>query len=143
MSEFKNFLFNKIQKHEPVFFDGGMGTMIQKISGLSYSIPEDLNFYNPEAIKDIHKKYILAGSNICTTNTFGANPIKLENASHSAQEFIEKGIALVKGAIAECKKQNENIICFTAWDSGQIGKLLEPNGPLTFDEAYNLSLIHI
>ena len=114
-----------------------MGTMIQKISGLSYSIPEDLNFYNPEAIKDIHKKYILAGSNICTTNTFGANPIKLENASHSAQEFIEKGIALVKGAIAECKKQNENIICFTAWDSGQIGKLLEPNGPLTFDEAYN------
>lgn len=137
MSEFKNFLFNKIQKHEPVFFDGGMGTMIQKISGLSYSIPEDLNFYNPEAIKDIHKKYILAGSNICTTNTFGANPIKLENASHSAQEFIEKGIALVKGAIAECKKQNENINCFTAWDSGQIGKLLEPNGPLTFDEAYN------
>ena len=137
MSEFKNFLFNKIQKHEPIFFDGGMGTMIQKISGLSYSIPEDLNFYNPEAIKDIHKKYILAGSNICTTNTFGANPIKLENASHSAQEFIEKGIALVKGAIAECKKQNENIICFTAWDSGQIGKLLEPNGPLTFDEAYN------
>lgn len=126
-----------MQKHEPVFFDGGMGTMIQKISGLSYSIPEDLNFYNPEAIKDIHKKYILAGSNICTTNTFGANPIKLENASHSAQEFIEKGIALVKGAIAECKKQNENIICFTAWDSGQIGKLLEPNGPLTFDEAYN------
>lgn len=137
MSEFKNFLFNKIQKHEPVFFDGGMGTMIQKISGLSYSIPEDLNFYNPEAIKDIHKKYILAGSNICTTNTFGANPIKLENASHSAQEFIEKGITLVKEAIAECKKQNENIICFTAWDSGQIGKLLEPNGPLTFDEAYN------
>lgn len=137
MSEFKNFLFNKIQKREPVFFDGGMGTMIQKIPGLSYSIPEDLNFYNPEAIKEIHKKYILAGSNICTTNTFGANPIKLENASHSAQEFIEKGIALVKEAIAECKKQNENIICFTAWDSGQIGKLLEPNGPLTFDEAYN------
>ena len=137
MSEFKNFLFNKIQKRKSVFFDGGMGTMIQKISGLSYSIPEDLNFYNPEAIKEIHKKYILAGSNICTTNTFGANPIKLENASHSAQEFIEKGIALVKEAIAECKKQNENIICFTAWDSGQIGKLLEPNGPLTFDEAYN------
>lgn len=59
MSKFKNFLFNKIQKHEPVFFDGGMGTMIQKISGLSYSIPEDLNFYNPEAIKDIHKNIYL------------------------------------------------------------------------------------
>ena len=126
-----------MQKRDPIFFDGGMGTMIQKIPGLSYSIPEDLNFYNPEAIKEIHKKYIMAGSNICTTNTFGANPIKLENASHSAQEFIEKGIALVKEAIAECKKQNENTICFTAWDSGQIGKLLEPNGPLTFDEAYN------
>lgn len=126
-----------MQKREPIFFDGGMGTMIQKIPGLSYSIPEDLNFYNPEAIKEIHKKYIMAGSNICTTNTFGANPIKLENASHSAQEFIKKGIALVKEAIAECKKQNENTICFTAWDSGQIGKLLEPNGPLTFDEAYN------
>lgn len=137
MSGFKDFLFSKIQRKGPVFFDGGMGTMIQKIPGLSYSIPEDLNFYNPEAIKEIHKKYILAGSNICTTNTFGANQIKLENASHSAEEFIQKGISLAKEAIAECSTQDKNTSCFVAWDSGQIGKLLEPNGPLTFDEAYN------
>ncbi|MGN0728637.1 homocysteine S-methyltransferase family protein [Treponema sp.] len=137
MSDFKKFLNEKIQNLEPVFFDGGMGTMIQKIPGLSYSIPEELNFYNPEKIKEIHRKYILAGSNVCTSNTFGANPIKLEKSSHSAKEFIEAGIRLVKEAIEECKKNSPHIQCFTAWDSGQIGKLLEPNGTLTFDEAYN------
>lgn len=109
-----------------------MGTMIQKIPGLSYSIPEDLNFYHPDEIKEIHKKYIRAGSQICTTNTFGALPAKLSSAGHTAAEFIHQGISIAKKAIEECGAEN----CFVAWDTSQNGKLLEPMGNFTFDEAY-------
>ena len=42
----------------------------------------------------------------------------------------------MKEAIAECEKDGNDAPHFAAWDSGQIGKLLEPMGPLTFDEAY-------
>ncbi|MBO4404696.1 MAG: homocysteine S-methyltransferase family protein [Treponema sp.] len=117
-----------------------MGTMIQKYSGLSYRIPEDLNFYKPDVIKEIYRGYINAGSNVLTANTFGANPVKLkdENSAHTAEEYIEQGIKLLKETIAEYEKENpdDKTVHFAGWDSGQIGKLLEPMGSLTFDEAY-------
>lgn len=133
---FKSFLHSQIKQHKPVFFDGGMGTMIQKIPGISYSVPEDLNFYNPESIKEIHRSYIRAGCNVCTANTFGATSIKLEGARHSAEEHIEKGIQLVREAIEECRAEGSTQDCFAAWDTSQNGKLLEPAGSLTFDQAY-------
>lgn len=134
---FSDFLKDKVSKHEPVFFDGGMGTMIQASGVTGYSIPEDLNFSNPSLIKGIHRKYLDAGSNVITANTFGANPIKLGASKISAESFIEQSISLMKEAIAECEKDGNKTPHFAAWDSGQIGKLLEPMGPLTFDEAYD------
>ena len=78
MADFRIFLAASIAEHIPVFFDGGMGTMIQKTGVVGYSIPEDLNFYHPEIIKDSHHQYLEAGANVLTANSFGANPIKLE-----------------------------------------------------------------
>ena len=137
---FRDFLNEQLSKGSRIFFDGGMGTMIQKYSGLSYRIPEDLNFYKPDVIKEIYRGYINAGSNVLTANTFGANPVKLkdENSAHTAEEYIEQGIKLLKETIAEYEKENpdDKTVHFAGWDSGQIGKLLEPMGSLTFDEAY-------
>ena len=127
---FRDFLNEQLSKGSRIFFDGGMGTMIQKYSGLSYRIPEDLNFYKPDVIKEIYRGYINAGSNVLTANTFGANPVKLkdENSAHTAEEYIEQGIKLLKETIAEYEKENpdDKTVHFAGWDSGQIGKLLEP-----------------
>ena len=94
--DFKIFLQNKLQERKAIFFDGGMGTMIQKHSGIKYSIPEDLNFYNEEIIKNIHLEYLKSGVNVLTANSFGANPIKLSSGegSHSAVEYIKKACIL-------------------------------------------------
>ena len=132
---FRTFLKNQIEKRLPIFIDGGMGTMIQK-TGLTYKIPEDLNFYKSQAIKDIHKRYFLAGANVATVNSFGANPLRLEEASHSAEEYIAKAIEVAKEAALEAEKEGGKGPFYVAWDSGQIGKLLEPMGTLTFDQAY-------
>ena len=61
------------------FFDGAIGTMLQAAGLKDGMCPELMNLETPEIVKNIHKAYLEAGSNIITTNTFGANPIKLED----------------------------------------------------------------
>ena len=122
------------------FFDGGMGTMIQKIaSGIKYKVPEDLNFYKNDVIKKIYSMYIDAGSNIITTNTFGALPVKLsdEECSHTTAEYIEQSIKLAKEAVAEAESNGNTRPHFVAWDTSTNGKLMQPMGPLSFDDAYS------
>lgn len=140
---FREFLLEKSKSSDAIIFDGGMGTMIQKEGIVGYQIPEDLNFYHPEIIKKIHTQYLEAGCNVLTANSFGANPLKLksEKTRWSAQEYICESIKLQKEAISEFEKNHQSddfskINHFVSWDSGQIGKLMEPMGPLTFDEAY-------
>ncbi|MBP5576034.1 MAG: homocysteine S-methyltransferase family protein [Treponema sp.] len=133
---FREFLASQIESGKPVFFDGGMGTMIQKSGVVGYAIPEDLNFYHPEIIEDIHIQYMKAGCNVLTANSFGANPIKLEKSAHTAEEYVTKSIEIQKSAIAKAEAEGIDGPHFSSWDTGQIGKLLEPMGSLTFDQAY-------
>ncbi len=140
---FREFLFQKSKTSDAIIFDGGMGTMIQKEGIVGYQIPEDLNFYHPEIIKKIHTQYLEAFCNVLTANSFGANPLKLksEKTRWGAKDYIQESIKLQKEAISEFEEKHKNdefskINHFISWDSGQIGKLMEPMGPLTFDEAY-------
>lgn len=118
-------------KNNILIFDGAMGTMLQK-SGLKLGEnPEKLNFSHENLIVDIHKKYIKAGANVITTNTFGANEIKLKNTSLTVEEVINKAVSLAYKA-----KKDTN--CLIALDIGPIGELLEPMGTLKFEDAINI-----
>jgi 5-methyltetrahydrofolate--homocysteine methyltransferase len=114
-----------------LIFDGAMGTMLQN-SGLKIGeLPEILNITDSNVIIEIHKRYIKAGANVITTNTFGANEIKLKNSNCSVEKIIHSAVENAK--IARKNKQ-----AYVALDIGPIGELLEPMGTLTFDEAYNI-----
>ncbi|ENK1242108.1 homocysteine S-methyltransferase family protein [Clostridium botulinum] len=118
-------------KENILIFDGAMGTMLQKL-GLNISdLPEELNILEPEKIINIHKKYIEAGAKVITTNTFGANEIKLKQSKFSLESIIDKAIDNVKKA-----RKNKEILI--ALDIGPIGQLLEPMGTLKFEEAYEI-----
>ncbi len=112
-----------------LFFDGGMGTMLQKNGMKGGEIPELININNPDLIKSIHTQYLNAGADIITTNSFGANPLKL-NGEASAEAVAEAAVKLAKDAVNEFKKG------YVAFDIGPTGKLLEPTGELSFDDAY-------
>ena len=56
-----------------LFFDGGMGTLLQKEGLLPGELPENWNIEKKEVIRSIHRAYYEAGSNLLLTNTFGAN----------------------------------------------------------------------
>ncbi|MBQ7158777.1 MAG: homocysteine S-methyltransferase family protein [Treponema sp.] len=113
-----------------------MGTMIQASGVTDYTIPEDLSITHPDVIKSIHRKYLDAGCNVLTANTFGANPLKLTTAPYSCEEYIKAEMKILRECVAEAEAAGNNRPHFISWDTGQIGRLLEPMGDLTFDEAY-------
>ncbi|WP_368488404.1 homocysteine S-methyltransferase family protein [Clostridium sp. BJN0013] len=124
---FKN-LVNKFNNRF-IFFDGAMGTMLQK-SGLKLGeLPEILNITNPEIIREIHRKYLDAGADIITTNTFGANELKYEYSDYTIENVISAGVKLAK------KEAGDKLV---ALDIGPIGKIMEPTGNLSFESAYKL-----
>ena len=112
-----------------LFFDGAMGTMLQKNGLKKGELPENMNITHPEVLLKIHKEYLDAGCNVITSNTFGANSLKFNNV----EELVTAGISLAKKSIESCDRD-----AFVALDMGPIGRLLEPCGDLPFDKAYDL-----
>lgn len=118
-----------------LFLDGGMGTLLQAEGLLPGELPETWNIKKKEIVADIHRQYFEAGSDIVLTNTFGANAIKFHDSSYSLQEIVEQAIANVHEGAKSCGKRREEYC--VALDIGPTGKLLEPMGDLSFEDAYN------
>ena len=118
---------------ELMFFDGGMGTLLQKRGLAPGELPEAWNLTRPEEIREIHRYYIEAGSDIVLTNTFGANALKFHDGSCTLKEIIESAVAHAKAAIEETGSRRR---IYTALDVGPTGKLLKPMGDLEFETAY-------
>ena len=119
----------EILKHiqnEHLIFDGAMGTMLQK-SGLEIGgIPDLLSLTNPKLIQSIHREYVEAGCDCITTNTFGANRLKIKDTDIAT---------LVTAAVENAKAANPK---YVALDIGPIGQLMAPLGTLSFEEAYDI-----
>jgi len=64
-------------KEKILVLDGAMGTMIQKY-GLKGN-NDAFNLTRPDVVLDIHKKYLEAGADIITTNTFSSQRISQED----------------------------------------------------------------
>lgn len=119
----------KILKNKFLLFDGAMGTMLQREGLKAGQLPESYNIYHPEIIYNIHKEYLQAGADIITTNTFGANRLKLKDCNYSVQEVVKKAVEIAKMAAGNK---------LVALDIGPIGQMLEPIGTLRFNDAYDI-----
>ena len=117
-----------------IYLDGAMGTMLQR-SGLKMGEkPEVFGMQHPDVVKDIHLRYINAGSDVIYANTFGVNSHKYEGSGYDVSEVIAANIETAKAAadsVAGWKKVR------VALDVGPIGELMEPLGTLSFDDAYD------
>jgi len=118
-----------------VILDGGMGTMIQ-----GYRLEEGdfrdqalanhpqllkgnndlLNITKPEIIREIHTKYLLAGSDIIETNTFSSTSIA--QADYALEKYVQDlnraGARLAREAVAAVKQKQPARRLFVA---GAIG----------------------
>ncbi|MGN0032644.1 MAG: homocysteine S-methyltransferase family protein [Candidatus Limimorpha sp.] len=107
-----------------MIFDGAFGTELEK-RGIMSQMPELLNVTDPDVVADIHKGYIDAGCDFITTNTFGANRFKMPDEN---RELV------IKQAIENAKRYRTSQ--YVMMDIGPLGKMLEPLGDLSFDDAY-------
>lgn len=115
------------ERRQPLILDGAMGTMIQTY-GLreedyrgDYDLPGQQTGNNdllcltrPDIIADIHRRYVNAGADIITTNTFNAQRISLadygcEHLVHDINKAAvriarEAGSAFVVGSVGPTNK---------------------------------------
>ena len=65
---------NDIIKERILILDGAMGTMVGAVMG-KVGNTDELNLSHPEVIENIHRRYLEAGADIITTNTFSSQRI--------------------------------------------------------------------
>ena len=119
---------------ELLFFDGGMGTLLQAEGLQPGELPETWNIERKETIRKIHQSYFEAGSDIVLTNTFGANALKFHDENCSLKAIIDAAVENVRfGAKAAIRDERDY---YVALDIGPTGKLLKPLGDLSFEDAY-------
>lgn len=93
---------------------------------------DEANLQSPDLVQGIHADFLGAGAQVLTTNTWGANRLKLAAYGLEAKlEAINRaGVQLAREAVA---RQGGR-----AWVAGCLGPLgvrIEPWGPTSFDEA--------
>ena len=112
-----------------LFFDGGMGTMLQARGLRLRELPEVLNLTHPDLIGSIHRDYLEAGADFVTTNTFGANRWKLEGSGHTVAEAVSAAVRVARSAADAFGAR-------VALDIGPSGKVLAPLGDAAFEDVY-------
>ena len=120
-------------KNNILYLDGGMGTLLQKQGLEPGELPERWNITKPDVIKNIHKSYFDAGSNVVNTNTFGANSLKFSDEELEA--IIKAAVDNAGRAAAESVGGQPKWI---ALDIGPTGKMLAPYGDLDFEDAVEI-----
>ncbi len=120
-----------------IYLDGSMGVLLQSFQadneasgGPKWKLPEELNLTNPDLICRIHTEYLDAGATVILTNTFGASRLQLAEYGYDTKKVVRAAVDIAKKAISPYKGK------YVALDIGPTGRLMEPMGTLTFDDAY-------
>ncbi|MHC4323501.1 MAG: homocysteine S-methyltransferase family protein, partial [Planctomycetota bacterium] len=115
-------------KQGPLILDGAMGTQLIARGIQTGACNESLNIDTADIISDIHRSYLLAGSDAIITNTFGANKysLALHGFAEDASRINKAGAELASRVAGEEK--------YVLGDIGPSGDFLEPLGALKPDE---------
>jgi len=124
--------FRKFLKSRAVIFDGATGTMLQRLGLKPGGCPDELNLTQPDIVKKVHLAYKNAGSHVVTTNTFGANRIKL------AEYGLEKKLREINMAAVKNAKEATGKNLFVAGGIGPTGRFIKPVGDMDFIDAVSV-----
>ncbi|MCD8145279.1 MAG: homocysteine S-methyltransferase family protein [Oscillospiraceae bacterium] len=116
----------------PLILDGATGTQLQKRGYANGMCAEAWVLEHPQAIVEIQRQYLAAGSQVIYAPTFGANRVKLEENGifNQVEDYNLRLVALSKEAVQGA-----------AWVAGDIaptGKFLAPMGDASFEELVEI-----
>jgi len=140
-----NTTLEDLAKERILILDGAMGTMIGELTGKTGN-SDELNLTNPELIKDIHRRYLKAGADIITTNTFSSQRISQADyhLETKAREMALEGARIARKCADEfCSSDKPR---FVAGSIGPTNKTCsmspDVSNPalrdLTYDELYKV-----
>ncbi len=118
----------KLLKNQILILDGASGTELQMRGMPAGVCPEVWCMDHPQVIRDVHRAYKEAGSDMVYTCTFGANRLKLA-------EFGVGNVKEINETLARLARQAVGKDVFVAGDMGPTGRFVEPFGDLPFEEA--------
>lgn len=111
-------------------FDGAIGTNLSAYLQNGAGLVEELNITNPDAVAALHKAYVDAGADYITTNSFSVNPAKWESDVCTWQQAADAAIQLARTATRGTDVK-------VMFDITSTGRLMEPIGQYTFEQAYS------
>ena len=122
--------------------DGGMGTMLHTLTlgaadygGAEHEgCNEALNLTRPDAILEIHRKYLDAGADMVETNTFGGTPLVLADYGLADRAYDINLAAARLARAAALEAQTTGRPRFVAGALGPTTKTLSVTGGTTFAE---------
>ncbi|MFA4843493.1 MAG: homocysteine S-methyltransferase family protein [Candidatus Margulisiibacteriota bacterium] len=122
--------FLEVLHNRALVIDGAMGTQLMERGVRPEDCFDGQNLTRPEVVLEVHKAYVKAGADIVETNTFGANRIKLADygLADKVKEINVAAAKLARQAIGE-----KGFVCGSI---GPLGKMIDPLGKVTFDQAY-------
>lgn len=113
----------------PCLFDGATGTELYQQGIFINRCFEEANLFSPHMVEDLHRRYLQAGAQILTANSWGANIYKLRG--HNLHDRIQG----INHAAVTIAKKVAGDQAFVAGSMGPLGVRLEPWGPTSFAEA--------
>ena len=147
---------NKIEKvlgsGKLMVLDGAMGTMIQSyhlteedfrgdrfkdIPGQMQGNNDILVLTRPDVIKDIHRRYLEAGADIITANTFSSQRISMADyhCEHLVKELNREAVKIARESVQEFIALNPTRECFVIATVGPTNKTLSMS-PDVSDPSY-------
>lgn len=115
-----------------VVFDGAMGTEIYARGVFINRCYDEINLTQPEIVRDIHAAYRKSGADVLTTNTFGANRVRL------AQHGLEDRLRDINARGVQLARDEAKDRAWVAASMGPSGGLLAPLGKLTPGDCYQV-----
>jgi 5-methyltetrahydrofolate--homocysteine methyltransferase len=118
-----------------ILADGAMGTMLFA-NGLQFGDPPEVwNLTQPDVIRRIQRGYLLAGSRIIMTNTFGGNRLRL--GLHGLSERVDE-LNRTAAILARAEVNAAGGRALVAGDIGPSGEIVQPLGTLDYGIAVDV-----
>lgn len=121
-----------LEKRGLLLADGATGTNLFQVGLQTGDAPELWNIDHPDRISNLHRSFVDAGSDIILTNSFGGTHYRLalHNAGHRVRELNKAAAQL-----ARVEADAGNRVVLVAGSMGPTGEILQPNGPVSLDDA--------